>query len=360
MTMTLSIGGQIYQRWTSVRVSRGLKRLCGAFQIETPGEVDPPILPFAACVLADDGDPLITGYVDETRIEIAARSTRTRIRGRSKTAVLVDCMPQFANSQFNDNALDAIARGVAGAFGINVIVGPGINVGDPFRAATFEWSETAFSFLERLARQRGVLLTDDVNGNLVLATLGTTPAPSPLATGPGGNVFAARGLLSGQHRFSEYTIRSQAGMWQTGGPVQPANTGVANDPGVPLLRPWAGIAESPLMPGDAQKRALWEAAHRQGEAVTAVLSVPEWRAAGQLWQTNQLVKCTVPRLKLNDSMLIGTVEFSEDDQGRRTELTVAPPSAFSPEPLPAEDATWGFITPVVGVAGAGRGGADAG
>lgn len=348
MTVTLSVNGQIYQRWTGVRITRSLKRVCAGFEIDTPGEVDPPILPFAACVLADDGDPIVTGYVDEARIEIAARETHTRITGRSKTGQLVDCTPEFPVTQFNGNTFDAIVRAVAKPFGITVVIGAGVNVGDAFADATFEWSETAYRFLERLARQRGLLLTDDPAGDLVVATLGTSPAPSPLATGPGGNVFAARGLLAGRQRFSQYTVRSQAGMWQTGSQVQPANQGQASDPGVPLYRPKAVIAESALLTADAQKRAEWEASHRLGASVVGVLSVPEWRAgpgAGQLWQTNQIAKCTVSRLDMNGALLIGAVEFREDERGRRTELTVALPAAYSPEPLSNADATWFGITP---------------
>lgn len=375
MTVTLSVNGEIYQRWTGVRVLRSLKNVCAGFQIETPGEIDPPILPFSSCVLSDDDDPVITGYVDEVKPEIAARDTRTSITGRSKTADLVDCMLEdFAadTNQFTGSKLDQIARAVAAKFGIAVVVGPGVNVGDAFQDATFEWNETAFRFLERLARQRGVLLTDDPQGDLVLATTGTATAPAPLATGPGGNVFLARGLLSGRQRFSSYTIRSQAGLWQTqNGQTADATAGQAQDPGVPRHRPWAGIAESALLQSDAQTRAEWEAAHRLGEAVMAILSVPEWRASGQLWQVNQLARCTVPRLGLADTLLIGAVDYREDDRGRRTDLTLARPAAFSPEPLADKDASWAGIVPAApgaagnptaakGVVGAGRGGADAG
>lgn len=353
MTVTLSVGGQIYRRWTGIRITRSLKRVCAGFEVETPGEVDPPILPFASCVLADDGEAIVTGYVDEARIEIGAHDTKTRITGRSKTADLVDCMlVAFQTNQFTGYAFDAIARAVAKPFGIDVVVGPGVSVGDPFADATFEWNETAFRFLERLARQRGLLLTDDANGNLVIATVGTGRAPASLAMGQGGNVFAARGVLSGRQRYSQYTVRSQVGLWVTGSDVQPNIEGTAQDPGVPRNRPWAGIAETALEPADAQKRAEWEASHRLGAAVLAILSVPEWRGGaggGQLWQTNQLTKCTVPRLSLNGDMLIGAVDFRENEQGRRTDLTVALPSAFTPEPLAASDATWAGITPVVGV-----------
>ena len=345
MAVTLEINNQVYRTWTEIEVTRSLKRGSAMFSIETPGEVDPPILPFASCVLLDDGEPLINGYVDAVSIRISARASRTRITGRSKTGDLIDCMlTGFATNQFSGSALDAIARAVAKPFGVNVVVGPGVAVGDPFPDATFEWSETAFRFLSRLARQRGVLLSDDESGNLLLAALGTATAPAALATGPGGNVFEARGELAGHQRYSTYTIRSQQGMHQTGGAVACQIEGQATDAGVPRYRPWCGIADSALGTDEAQTRANWEQAHRLGGSITASLSVPEWRAGGRLWQTNELVKCTVPRLGLADTLLIGAVAFHEDgERGRRAELTVAPPAAFTPKPqAPAKAAgtTW--------------------
>ncbi len=82
-----------------------------------------------------------------------------------------------------------------------------------------------------------------------------------------------------------------------------------------------------------QARANWQAAHRAGQAVKAVLSVADWRVNGTLWQCNQVVACDVPRLGLSGDLLIGEVAFLDDErEGRRTELTVQPPAAFMPDP----------------------------
>lgn len=357
MAVSLTINGNIYTRWTSVRVTRALKRAAASFEVETPGELDPPILPFATCMLAEAGEPIVTGYVDQCHIRIDSRETRTRIVGRSKTADLVDCMVPGATNQFSGAALDTIARSVAAPFGVGVVIGSGVAIGDPFVDATFERSEPVFRFLARLARQRGVLLSDDENGNLVLATLGTATATAPLATGPGGNVYSAEGKLAGNQRYSQYVMHSQQGLHQTGnGKVNTQIEGQASDPGVPRFRPWEGIAESSLGIEEAQTRAQWEMSHRLGGAIVATLSVPEWRAGGganggQLWRVNQLVRCTVPRLGLADTLLIGAVELLDDDrQGRRTELTVAPPAAFTPVPAQkAPGITWaGAKAPATG------------
>lgn len=331
MTVALKIAGQLYQRWSSIRITRGLKRCVSDIELETVGELQPAVLPFQPFTVSDDNDLLLTGYIVSVNPMIGAKATMTRIIGQSKTQDLVDCMLLgiFETSQFNGSTLDAIARAVAAPFGIGVTVAA--PVGDAFPDATFG-SESVFAYLERLARQRGVLLTDDQNGNLVLTTLGTGRAPGSLAMGQGGNIAEARGELNGKGRHSKYTVLSQAGMWATGSAVQVDIVGQAGDGGVPRFRPWATLAESTLLPGDAQKRAAWEAAHRVGEAVKASLVVPEWRAGGTLWQQNELVRCTVPRLALDDEFLIGEIEYREDNEGRRTTLTVAPPSAFTPEP----------------------------
>lgn len=332
MPVRLTVAGKVYTRWTSVRVTRSLKRAVSDFELEVPGELVPSILPFQACTIDESGDLLLTGYVVSVEPEIGARETRTRISGQSKTQDLVDCMLGFGTNQFSGNTLAAIAAAVAQPFGIGTVLGAGVDIGDAFPDATYERSETAFGFLERLARQRAVLLTDDEAGNLVMTTAGTARAPADLRMGPGGNVARAQGKLDGKGRFSTYSILSQVGIKQTGSDVQTGIEGQASDSGVPRFRPWVGMAESALMPGDAQSRAQWEAAHRVGAAVSAVLTVPEWRANGTLWDINQLARCTVPRLALDDEYLVGKVEFREDHEGRRTLLTVSPPSAYTPEP----------------------------
>jgi prophage tail gpP-like protein len=333
MTVRLFCDGQVHRTWMSARVTRGLKRACSDFVFETPGEYIPTILPFMPCVIKDDDDLVLTGYVDNISVRIDAKSTRTIITGRSKVMDLVDCMPEFTTNQFNGCTIDAIARSVCAAFGIGVVVGPGVNVGDPFPDATFERAEKGFAYIERLARQRGILLTDDEAGNLVLATVGAVRAPSPLVMGQGGNVFRANGALNGHQRYSKYTVHSQAGIAVTDTTVQNAVVATAYDPGVPRYRPWSGIAESASLADSAQLRVNWEAAHRLGEGIKATLSVPDWRAKGALWRCNQLVACDVPRLALNTDLLIGEFVFTDDGaEGRHADLTVQPPSAFVPDP----------------------------
>src|SRR5579859_3871605 len=126
MTVTLHVNGQVYQTWTSVRITQGLKRGCSDFAFEAPGEYFPSIQPFMSCVIKDDDDTVLTGYIDCVEPDITARSSRTTIAGRSKVMDLVDCMPTFTTNQFNGYALDAIARAVAATFDVDLVVGPNV------------------------------------------------------------------------------------------------------------------------------------------------------------------------------------------------------------------------------------------
>jgi prophage tail gpP-like protein len=353
MSVTLKVANKIYLRWLSVRITRGLKRVISDCELEIPGELVPAILPFQPCTVLDGADTLLTGYVVAVQANINARSTRSRVYIQSATQDL-DCvlLGTFGTNQLNNYKLDAIARTVASKLGIGIVIDASVNVGNAFPDATLS-SETAFAYLERLARQRAVLLTDDENGNLVLTTAGTSRAPAGLLMGEGGNVYEATGSLSGKDRFSVYRVMSQAGLQITGNDVLCNVEGMALDGGVPRPRPWACIAESALMPAGASLRARWEAAHRSGEAVNATLSVPGWRVGdsqnGPLWRPNQIVRCDVPRLALNNDFLIGEISYVYDGSGKRTVVSVAPPSAFTPEPVAAlgtGNAAWAGIIPV--------------
>src|SRR5665213_1347432 len=350
MAVTLTVAGQIYTSWTAIRVTRGLKRAASDFSIEvteawagTAGGVAAPwrIPPFAACVVADDGDPILTGYVDDYLPSFGPADHRVAIAGRSRTCDLIDCMPLFDSNQFKGYTLAAMAKALGAAFGVGVVVQT--DVGGGFPDATFERAETAFDFLENLARMRGILLTDDEHGNLVLTVAGSGKAAGALIQGE--NVLSARGKLSGRDRFSQYTIRSQVGM-AAAQEVDTAVKAIAKDPAVPRFRPWADLAESMALTADAQLRANWERAHRAGEAISATLTVPEWRQPnGTLWKVNQLVPVKSPYLEIDTTLLISKLGFLLDAQGKRTEITVSPPSAFTPEPITAAAAFGGGTNP---------------
>jgi hypothetical protein len=124
-----------------------------------------------------------------------------RIAGRSRTADLIDCQSEVEGGEFRNSDLAAIARAVAQPFGVQVVAEA--DVGAPFDLVAMEKTETVFAFLERLARLRGVLLTDDPQGRLVIARADSGAAAGRLVQGDrvlagslGAGFVGASGIVS--------------------------------------------------------------------------------------------------------------------------------------------------------------------
>src|SRR5262249_51899344 len=159
----------------------------------------------------------------------------------------------------------AIANTVCGYFGINVNVE--CDVGDPLTDATIEKTETAFSFLEKLARLRSVLLTDDAEGSLVLTQAGINGSASALVQGQ--NILAAQPTLAANMRFQNYVCLSQTLVSQDGSDAQLQIKGTATDSGCPRNRRFVEMTEHPSTQPQADARAKWRAKHNFGISTQA-------------------------------------------------------------------------------------------
>ncbi len=219
-TLTLIVNGQRYEGWTSIRVSRGIDRAVGDFDIEVTERwtgqntalADPAKVPRRAQLYAGV-DPAADRLCRRLRADHAVgRAQRCRgIKGRSLTEDLVDCTPDIRVGQFAGYTLQAIANAICALFGISV-VSQADNAQIPFATVQMERCETAFTFLERLGRMSGVLLTDNPAGNLVLTTAGSTRASGRLVQGE--NIQQASATLTSHKRFSIYIVKGQRRPWR--------------------------------------------------------------------------------------------------------------------------------------------------
>ena len=368
----LLVDGRIYAGWTEMRVTRAMDRAAADFDLRVserwPGRLDPwRLQPFTPVVLRFGRDVVLTGYVDYAAPEADEKTHRVRIVGRSKTADLVDCTPEIAGTEFRGATLPAIARALARPFGVEVV--EEVPPGAPFSVEAKDRTDTAWETIERLARMRGVLAHDDEQGRLVLTRAGSRRASEELVMGR--NIVAASAKLDGSKRYSRYVVLSQR---QTGAAVardgdgddddsepderpnagvQVSVSGVAEDPDVPRYRPRILRSEGSGDAAFARARAVWAAASARGKAVQAEITVQGWRQQdGRLWRVNELIKVRADWMRLDHELLIVGTEFTLDDAGRRTMLTLTPPEAMTPEPAEenrrggAGGGSWADVRPI--------------
>nr|WP_314074891.1 hypothetical protein [uncultured Roseococcus sp.] len=347
----LLIGGQVFTGWMDLRVTRGIERCAADFLLHAEGawpgeEADWPIRAFAPCTIRFGEDDVLTGYIDGIEHKLDPTQREIRVDGRSKTADLIDCSALIDGGEFRDSSFAAICRSVARPFDIEVL--DSANVGSvviPTEAA--DQTEECFPFLERLARQASVLLTDDARGRLVIARTSAARCSSEIREG---DFISAVLMMQVEKRFDRYVVKGQLPAmpaWiervarEAGAPRQPgadARPGITSpevrDAAVPRYRPYVMQAEGNADAAQARARAVWQARRDAAASLMLKVLMPGWRQAdGRLWQINEVVPVDIPSLGAKDDMLIASVSHTLDKEGRRTLLTLGLTDAYTPAPI---------------------------
>ncbi|SEH72788.1 Mu-like prophage tail protein gpP [Rheinheimera pacifica] len=343
--IVLKAGGQIYQGWTKVGVTRSLDAMSGSFDLELTWKWQgseqqykkfvEPIRQGQACTVDIGGERVITGYVDDWVPSYDETTVTISVSGRDKTADLVDCSIDYPSGQFNNQTLTQIADVVCKPFGIKVIVNA--DVGEPFQRIQIEQGETPHELLSRLAKQRGVLLTSDTFGNLVITRASKEKAGASLILGE--NIKAARGRFSWRQRFSNFTVKAAGaahGNWDTA-PISAVGGIKADvkDSEISRYRPMIIVNEEITTAEGAARRGQWERQRSIGKSNTAEYTVTGWRIpqTGKLWNINTIVPVIDEILELDEEMLILSIMFTEDDAGRLAVISVVRPDAMD---IPAQ------------------------
>lgn len=333
--VTLTVNGQNFTGWKSVRIEAGLERIARSFELSVthqwPGSNMPKIKPGDLCEVRIGADLVCTGYVDATPIDYDASGISILIRGRSKTADLVDSAADNSTGQFKGLAAEAIAQKLAGQYGLTVLNQTA--TGSAITDFQIQQGETVFESLDRLSKQRQILITDDENGNVVIASPGSAgSAASGLELGV--NILSGSAGFDFTEVYSNYTVKGQkSGTDDSFGAQTAQSVGTALDANIKRRRVivirQSGQADS----NTCQQRAAYEQQVRAAKAGEIRYRVVGWRQAnGALWQPNLSVHITDAIMDINKSLIISECIWTLDDSGMITELVVIPAAAFITEP----------------------------
>lgn len=227
----LFLNGKICTGWTSVNITRSLEAMSGSFDlgIALRPEDDISVLAAGAKMqLKLNGQPVITGYVDALKQRIAGDNKEISISGRDKTADLIDCAALHTSGHFKNQTLQQIAETLCQPFGIGVIwQATEPKSSDKIAVWQIEPGETVFDTLSKLARHKGVMLTSDVEGNLVFTD------PSKTVAGEltlGQNLLELELNDDWSNRFSLYRVIGDAEQGgEKGNSSQSSSSAVADE-----------------------------------------------------------------------------------------------------------------------------------
>ncbi|MBV8972328.1 MAG: hypothetical protein JO290_08565 [Sphingomonadaceae bacterium] len=340
--VTLSVGGNTIGGWTDVEITRGAEHAPNTFDVGLTALGPDGAVTVAragdACTVAIGGDTVVTGYVDRDVNEGDAASHRLRIIGRGKCADLVDCSAELPNGQVRATSVVDLAMQLAKPYGIVVVLAADTDVGPAVPDTNLNFGETPYDLIAGLSRAAGVLAYENAGGDLVISTVGKVKAASGAAYGQ--NVQAWSTVNAMDERYQTYVCTHSS--IEILGDVSDAGFfyGEQTDPEVKRHRKLFIVQHDVAGAEGAfeftKRRAIWEAARRQGRGTQVRVTVDSWRdSAGRLWEPNTLVPVDVPGLRLAEKLLVlSSVTYRRDDAGGTTaDLFLMPSAAFTPEPI---------------------------
>ena len=340
--VVLKAGGVDYAGWKSMRVNSSMERCSSTFELEVserwPGGAVPPSLIHGgdSCELLLDGGRVIFGYVDTVEFKISAGQHTVRITGRDTVADLIDSSAVYKSGQWRGRNVLQIANDLCRPFGIPVTAD--VDIGKPFVNFALQSGATVFDELEHLARMRALLLMSDKAGGLIFTRAGNSFLSTRLVLGK--NVLDASVSLDMRDRFSSYRFLGQSsGIYfeQAGGITPPTvyteKHAEAKDDGVKRHRPLVLHATSGDAGSTLQQRANWEASVRRARSTEVSVTVQGWAHRDGLWEPNRIVQTLLPDLRIDDAMLIKSVQFELGAEGTKTQLALTMKDAFSALPI---------------------------
>lgn len=338
-----------YHTFQSISVKRQINALAATFRVRFPNkwlltqdEFDLDV--FRSCRITrvvkrdDQGrilrtETLLDGFIESLNTAVDDSSHTIEISGRDKTGDLIDCSPPNL-PEFNNLTLYQIMVEVCKPFNIQV---SGSRVDDYiFPKAKLRPGETVFAFLNRLSKQRGLLLCNRprTGGGIELCVPGARRyARSKIDSD---NVLSFSLAMDSSKVFSEYTVLSQSNMISSLSlesdevEAQQEVNATHKDNSVKRYRPLTFIAEKSSNNTQALSRARWEASKRSAQLLRINVTVIGWiNADNQIWKENHRVNVDYPASGIKGEYLISECSYSYGaDDSQKTTMTLVNKNAF--------------------------------
>lgn len=205
----LYLDGKSCLYWESLEVGLDLGNLAGIWRAELrlPVPVPSGAMPRVgqSVVVEIANRPVLRGWLEAVNSRGDEHSLSVTISGRDLAGDLVDCAAQPEGpGRFDRVRLEAVVGSLAQPFGLSV--DRVVDTGAPFEVVAFDTSARAIDVIEQQSRQRGVLVTSDGLGKILLTSPGRTRADESLIF-PGGNVQAFEARIT--QRFSDHVVKAQ-------------------------------------------------------------------------------------------------------------------------------------------------------
>jgi prophage tail gpP-like protein len=286
---------------------------------------------------------LVAGCLYMTEPEMTERGMTKGLHGFSFTADAIDSHVQ-PPYEYNNVSLKQLADALTPPLGIKAVFTDEVlaDAQIAFPRVTSHERDSIFTFLAKLATQRGILVSSTPQGDLFFLRANTEGKPVGTLQEKEPMVVGWKARYDGRKRFYAYKCitsgAKQGAVLQWDNPGHGAPSGKAGpslvisyDKTIPRSR-FITFHADDTVPGNIHNAARWKRNKQFVEALTHEFPVTDWYAPnGKLWEPNTLVTVISPTLGVPDgyNFLIRQIEFILDDKRRTAMLSLVPPNAYS-------------------------------
>lgn len=358
--VSVVIGGRRFAGWKSVHIEAGIEQVSRAFAMEVtetfPGSVSLDTFHAGDLVQVYIGADLVcTGYITSTPVSYDGKSVKVQIQGKSKTVDLVDCCPTSAAvasqsgeswqgvkgksgsavaapqqpaTSWKNQPTSVIMAALAAPYGVTVR--DDVGIGEKLANHTVNPGETVMASINRLITKDNLVVTDDAEGNLVIADPGGAGFCSD-ALVLGKNVLSAAAAFDASKLFSDYVVLGQhKGTDEDFGATAAQDKGVAKNPAVGRFRLKVVKDSGQSANLTCRERAAFERNYDQAQFGAVTYTVQGWRqSTGELWPLNGFVVVTDTVLDAhNQRYLIVKLTFDFSSGGMTTKIECRDPKGY--------------------------------
>jgi len=345
--MFIKVDGVRLEGFISATVKKSLQQLCGEFSFKATSEdvSEFPISRLSSVQIFVDDTQIIDGYVDQIKVQYSADSHTIDINGRDKTLILVDSsIPD--NRTFNTPIdIKKIAENIISQLGADIKVKTDLTNLKIFKKEDLnnlvgDHDETAFQFLDRLAKISNVLLTSDFEGNLnIIQNIDPLIIETIIVNNSAENkndIVSADISYNDVNRFNKYTVYCQkSDLPDIPNLVQAVQKGqTAIDDQALTTKQKIFTLEHAGNIDDCTNRAKWEANIRRAKSIMANYEFNGHYYDKQfLWEIGLIVRVKDIFANINADLLVNSVEYRlSNSEGSSTLLQLIPADSYTLNP----------------------------
>lgn len=331
-SVTIIIDGKVFEKFTSFRLLTTMDTAADYFSANLPVDLDDNETwdlfnpdRFAETKVYINGELKLTGNVYITSPQISESGRIMSFIGFSKTIAIVDSTlrPPY---EYNNVTLEDLSRTLLEPFSITSQF---LDLsGGQFERVTADQNSSVYEYLAPLAKQRGLLISNNELGELLYLKadtmseiVGTIEEDFP----PG---MEFKSTFDGRKRYREFKATSQD-------PENNSIYAISKDLNTPIQR-FKTFSAGDSNDGNIQAAADWERSKSLANSLSIPFPVKGWISPnGLLWKENTkvVVKSKTIYAPNGFAFLIRSVEFKKESTGVYAILNLVPPSVFTGETI---------------------------